>query len=92
VTTGACDVQGVVSGEARFPLRDGVVIEVEGCDVAMSTKPRSCPMKLPFPKSELSREKRMDQLDVLCLGCVDVRGRINKAYPKASIQYLIEWK
>lgn len=57
VMTGACDVQGVVSGEARFPLRDGVVIEVEGCDVAMSTKPRSCPMKLPFPKSELSREE-----------------------------------
>jgi hypothetical protein len=44
VTTGACDVQGVVSGETRslLPLRDRVVVEVEGCDVAMSTKLRSC--------------------------------------------------
>jgi hypothetical protein len=59
VTTGACAVQGVVSGEARFllPLRDGVVVEVEGCDV-MTTKLRSCPMKLPFPKKELSRGKK----------------------------------
>jgi hypothetical protein len=52
-------VQGVVSGEATvpLPLRAGVVIVVEGCEVAMSTKLRSCPMKLPFPKKELSRER-----------------------------------
>lgn len=39
VTTGACDVQGVVSGEARplLLLRDGV-IEAECCNVAMSIK------------------------------------------------------
>lgn len=61
VITGACDVQGVVSGEATvpLPLRAGVVIVVEGCEVAMSTKLRSCPMKLPFPKRELSRGGRI---------------------------------
>jgi hypothetical protein len=55
MTTGACEVQGVVSSDTPLPLRDGEIEEVEDCEVAISTKLRSCPMKLPFPKKELSR-------------------------------------
>jgi hypothetical protein len=56
---GACEVQGVVSSDTPLPLplRDGEVEEVEDCEVAISTKLRSCPMKLPFPNKELSRRR-----------------------------------
>src|SRR5688572_8155813 len=57
VATGACDVQGVVSGDVTrpLPLRDGVVDVAEECEVAMSTKLRNCSMKLLFGKGILSR-------------------------------------
>jgi hypothetical protein len=56
----ACEVQGAVSSDTplALPLRDGEVEEAEeDCEVAMSTKLRSCPMKLPLPKKELSRRR-----------------------------------
>lgn len=61
-TMGACEVQGDVSSDTPLPLplRDGEVEEgeeEEDCEVAISTKLRSCPMKLPFPKKELSRRR-----------------------------------
>jgi len=68
VTTGACDVHDVVSGDVtrQLPLRDGVVDVAEECEVAMSTKLRNYSMKLLFGKGALSRGGLRFFLSALC--------------------------
>lgn len=87
MTTGACDVQGVVSGEARplLPLRDGV-IEVESCNVAMSIKLHTAVDEAAFSKERTvaRRKKRIDLAGVFFVSVVDVRGRIMNIQSNAS--------